>query len=206
MPPCSVPFSTDRCSRQPLTRPESAAEAIEKKHADAIAFGRLFIANPDLVERIKENRPLNPPDRSTFYGGGAHGYTDYKAWSCRMTTEEVSRAHREDFYGALRKNDLEKLSQIYSDDYMLVRPDGSVFSKAQILNDLKTHSMSFKSIELANEKIRIYGSVGILTGDSKITTVRDGKESKTEFRLVAVYCKQGDRIELVHFQSSPLPA
>jgi len=59
--------------------PESAAEAIEKKHADAIVFGRLFIANPDLVERIKENQPLNPPDRSTFYGGGAHGYTDYKA-------------------------------------------------------------------------------------------------------------------------------
>ncbi len=59
--------------------PGSAAEAIQNKHADAIAFGRLFIANPDLVERIKENRPLNAPDRSTFYGGGAHGYTDYKA-------------------------------------------------------------------------------------------------------------------------------
>ena len=59
--------------------PESAAEAIDKKHADAIVFGRLFIANPDLVERIKENKPLNSPDRSTFYGGGAHGYTDYKA-------------------------------------------------------------------------------------------------------------------------------
>jgi N-ethylmaleimide reductase len=59
--------------------PESAAEAIEKNYADAIAFGRLFIANPDLVERIKEQKPLNPPDRSTFYGGGAHGYTDYKA-------------------------------------------------------------------------------------------------------------------------------
>jgi len=59
--------------------PESAGEAIDRKQADAIAFGRLFIANPDLVERIKENRPLNLPDRSTFYGGGAHGYTDYKA-------------------------------------------------------------------------------------------------------------------------------
>jgi N-ethylmaleimide reductase len=57
--------------------PESAAEAIEKKRADAVAFGRLFIANPDLVERIKENQALNTADRSTFYGGGAHGYTDY---------------------------------------------------------------------------------------------------------------------------------
>jgi ketosteroid isomerase-like protein len=123
-----------------------------------------------------------------------------------ITTEEVRRAHLEDFYGALKTNDLEKLSQIYSDDYMLVRPDGSVFSKAQILDDLKTHSMSFPSIELTNQKIRICGSVGILTGDSKITTVRDGRESTTAFRLVAVYCKQRDRIQLVHFQSSPLPA
>jgi len=62
----------------PAYTPESAAEAIEKKNADGIAFGRLFIANPDLVERIREHQPLNPPDRSTFYGGGAHGYTDYK--------------------------------------------------------------------------------------------------------------------------------
>ena len=123
-----------------------------------------------------------------------------------MTKEEVSRVHREDFYGALKKNDLEKLSQIYSDDYMLVRPDGSAFSKTQILDDLKKHAIRFSSIELTNEKIRIYGSVGILTGDSKITTLRDGKESEAAFRLVAVYCKQNDRIELVHFQSSPLPA
>jgi ketosteroid isomerase-like protein len=123
-----------------------------------------------------------------------------------MTKEEVSRVHREDFYGALAKNDLEKLTQIYSDDYMLVRPDGSAFSKAQILDDLKNHSMRFNSIELTNEKIRIYGSVAVLTGDSKITSVRDGEESSTEFRLVAIYYKQSDRIVLVHFQSSPLPA
>lgn len=58
--------------------PESAAIAIENKHADAIAFGRLFIANPDLVSRIRESQPLNAYDRSTFYGGGERGYTDYK--------------------------------------------------------------------------------------------------------------------------------
>jgi ketosteroid isomerase-like protein len=118
-----------------------------------------------------------------------------------LTIEEVSRVHREEFYGALQKNDLEKLSEVYADDYMLVRPDGTVFSKAQILDDLASHAMRFSSIELTNEKVRIYGSVGILTGDSKTTSVRDGKESHAEFRLVAVYCKRNDRIELVHFQS-----
>jgi N-ethylmaleimide reductase len=58
--------------------PDSASLAIEQEHADAIAFGRLFIANPDLVERIRGNHPLNPFDRSTFYGGAEHGYTDYR--------------------------------------------------------------------------------------------------------------------------------
>jgi N-ethylmaleimide reductase len=60
--------------------PESAAAAIREKHADAIAFGRLFIANPDLVARIKSAHPLAKPDRSTFYGGGSRGYTDYPAF------------------------------------------------------------------------------------------------------------------------------
>jgi N-ethylmaleimide reductase len=59
--------------------PDSAALAIEQNHADAVAFGRLFIANSDLVERIRGNFPLNRSDRSTFYGGAEHGYTDYKA-------------------------------------------------------------------------------------------------------------------------------
>ncbi len=47
--------------------------------ADLVAFGRLYIANPDLVERLRAGAPLNTPDRATFYGGGARGYTDYPA-------------------------------------------------------------------------------------------------------------------------------
>jgi N-ethylmaleimide reductase len=57
--------------------PRTAADAIAKDDADAIAFGRSFIANPDLVRRIREGMALNAPERSTFYGGDAHGYTDY---------------------------------------------------------------------------------------------------------------------------------
>ena len=58
----------------------SAAEAersIATGHADAVAFGRLFIANPDLPERFRRNAPLNQYDRSSFYGGTEAGYTDY---------------------------------------------------------------------------------------------------------------------------------
>ncbi len=56
---------------------ETGAKVLERNGADAIAFGRLFIANPDLPERIRSGVGLAAPDRSTFYGGGEHGYTDY---------------------------------------------------------------------------------------------------------------------------------
>ncbi|KLI99074.1 alkene reductase [Luteimonas sp. FCS-9] len=56
-----------------------AQAAIKSGRADAVAFGRAFIANPDLVRRLREDAPLNPPDQATFYGGGDHGYTDYPA-------------------------------------------------------------------------------------------------------------------------------
>lgn len=45
--------------------------------ADMVAFGAKYLANPDLPERLHGDAPLNPPDRATFYGGGAKGYTDY---------------------------------------------------------------------------------------------------------------------------------
>ena len=56
---------------------EMAIEAVKSGKADTIAFGKLFIANPDLVQRLKDNAPLNTLDTATLYGGGAHGYADY---------------------------------------------------------------------------------------------------------------------------------
>ncbi|MGW4407620.1 alkene reductase [Nonomuraea sp. NPDC004702] len=60
------------------TGPEDLA-LIEDGTADLIAFGRLFLANPDLPRRLATGAPLNAPDPATFYGGDAAGYTDYPA-------------------------------------------------------------------------------------------------------------------------------
>src|SRR3954464_6959565 len=54
-----------------------ANKVLAANEADLIAFGKPFLANPDLVERLKKGAPLNEPDKATFYGGGAKGYTDY---------------------------------------------------------------------------------------------------------------------------------
>lgn len=57
--------------------PALAKQAVESGLADLISFGRLFISNPDLVERLRQNAPLAEPDSDTFYGGNERGYTDY---------------------------------------------------------------------------------------------------------------------------------
>ena len=55
----------------------SAKAAIDAGRADLVSFGRAFIANPDLVRRLRDDAPLNTLDRATLYGGGREGYTDY---------------------------------------------------------------------------------------------------------------------------------
>ena len=54
-----------------------AIDAVSSGRADAIAFGRHYLANPDLPLRLQQGLPLNQYNRSTFYTGGAEGYTDY---------------------------------------------------------------------------------------------------------------------------------
>ena len=59
---------------------EMAESAIAEGHADAIAFGRIFISNPDLPRRLRHGYPLTPYNRATFYGGEEAGYTDYPVY------------------------------------------------------------------------------------------------------------------------------
>jgi NADH:flavin oxidoreductases, Old Yellow Enzyme family len=63
---------------------DGADEIIAEGNADLVAFGRHFISNPDLPFRFKNDLPLTPYDRDTFYGGTAIGYTDYPAYSAEL--------------------------------------------------------------------------------------------------------------------------
>ncbi|NLZ17553.1 MAG: alkene reductase [Desulfobulbaceae bacterium] len=58
---------------------ESGTRLLQEGSADAISFGRAYIANPDLERRLKQDAPLNPLDESTLYFGGPKGYVDYPA-------------------------------------------------------------------------------------------------------------------------------
>jgi 2,4-dienoyl-CoA reductase-like NADH-dependent reductase (Old Yellow Enzyme family) len=58
---------------------QTGQQLIDDGKADAVAYGKLFIANPDLVSRFRRHAELNRPEPHTFYAPGAHGYTDYPA-------------------------------------------------------------------------------------------------------------------------------
>jgi 2,4-dienoyl-CoA reductase-like NADH-dependent reductase (Old Yellow Enzyme family) len=92
-----VPENTDRnlsVEISPVGRPwpfwrqsggvytQTGATTIERGLADAVAFGRMFISNPDLLARIWTGAPLTP-DQSTSNGGDTHAYTDYRRFTLR---------------------------------------------------------------------------------------------------------------------------
>ncbi|HVS76183.1 MAG TPA: alkene reductase [Steroidobacteraceae bacterium] len=71
---------------------DSAQQALDAGEADAVAFGKLFIANPDLPARFLSGAVLNTPNSDTFYRGGATGYTDYPALGEAETVARGARA------------------------------------------------------------------------------------------------------------------
>lgn len=121
-----------------------------------------------------------------------------------MTAAEVLRVHREIFYRSLIDQDYDALSDLYANEYMLVRSDGTVLNKAAVLRDLKLGGLTFKSIELVGEEVRIYGETAIVTGESRTLACRNGEELSSRFRFVAFYSRQSETLKLVHFQSTAL--
>jgi hypothetical protein len=121
-----------------------------------------------------------------------------------MTKDEVLKVHTGVFYAALTRQNYAALEELYSDDYMLVRPDGSVLNKQEVLQDLRNNGLTFDSIDLLQSLIRIYGSTALVTGESRTVTSRHGLENRAHFRFIAVYGRDGESIRLVHFQTTTL--
>src|ERR1700677_67914 len=113
-----------------------------------------------------------------------------------MTAAQVLQVHTEGFNRALTQQDYGALEGIYSEMYMLVRPDGSVLNKQQVLKDLREQGLRIHSIELEDAGVWVVGSVAILTSASKPVSSRNGKETRAHVRLVAVYGQEGGAIRL----------
>ena len=121
-----------------------------------------------------------------------------------MTAEKILSIHTDIFNRALKEQDYVALEGLYAGDYMLVRPDGSVLSKQEVLQDLRSGGLQFHSIDLSQTDVRMYGATALLTAECQAVSSRSGTESRSHFRLIAVYVQQGPSIKLVYFQSTSL--
>jgi hypothetical protein len=134
------------------------------------------------------------------------------AWADKeeaMTESDVLATHVNTSYAALKAQNYDALAALYADDYLLVRPDGTVLNKEEVLQDLRDQGLTFRSIELQGMRVRLCGDAvdaAVLTGESWTVTSRAGRETNAHFRLVAVYALQHGAIKLVHFQSTSLPS
>src|SRR5580692_6152879 len=119
-----------------------------------------------------------------------------------MTAEEILSIHTDIFSRALKEQDYAALEGLYAGDYMLVRPDGSVLNKHEVLQDLRSGGLRFHSIDLSQTDVRMYGATALLTAECQAVSSRSGMESGSHFQLVAVYVQQGQSIKLAYFQST----
>jgi hypothetical protein len=89
-----------------------ALEAVASGLADAVAFGKPFISNPDLVRRLREGAPLNALDAATMFGGNAKGYIDYP------TLDEIKRLVKSRYYDLLDDEGMKRLGMAREDTTM----------------------------------------------------------------------------------------
>lgn len=94
---------------------ESAEQALQSGEADAVAFGRLFIANPDLPVRLATGAPLNEPDPTTFYASGPAGYTDYPSLKDTNPRPAIDRRAPGIHHVAIRAEDFDRTLRFYTE-------------------------------------------------------------------------------------------
>ena len=123
-----------------------------------------------------------------------------------MTESEVLAVHKGVFYKALLAQDHSALARLYLNDYVLVRPNGSVLSKQQVLEDLRETGLQFTFIDLKGEKVRIHGTTAIITGESRTEFVRGGKVDTDLVFMIAISFQTSSGPKLAHFQSTPRAA
>jgi uncharacterized protein (TIGR02246 family) len=106
---------------------------------------------------------------------------------------------------ATLKNDAEVLNQLLADNWMNTNAGGTVTTKAQLIEILKTNAFKFISIENDDVKVRVYGDAAVVTGRSKSTRIgRDNTPVTGEVRFTRVYAKPDGRWQVVSAQSTPI--
>ena len=103
---------------------------------------------------------------------------------------------------AALKGDASFLEQYLADDYMGVSGMGNVADKNQSIEDRKNGTMKYDSIDLSDQKVRVYGNTALATGTGNIKANYKGQDVTGTYRYVRVYIKEGGKWKVEHFQAT----
>lgn len=105
---------------------------------------------------------------------------------------------------ALRRGDTAPLREIYLDDYTLVTPAGIVRSKAEQIGELESGELRYRSIEVLERTVRVYGDVAVVISRDKYHILLRGQEPGGDLRFTRIYKKFGDAWRLIATHGSPV--
>ncbi len=105
---------------------------------------------------------------------------------------------------ATTSNDFEALGKVLADDLVYTHSSGTTETKAEFIEALRSGRAKYQSIEPSDLRVRLYGTMALVNGQSKVVT--GGREPKTfEIRWTQAWVKRGGRWQLVNWQSTKLP-
>jgi ketosteroid isomerase-like protein len=105
-------------------------------------------------------------------------------------------------FRAMVENDLEHLAALLAEDLVYVHTDGTVESKAEFLERLRSGSLRYRSIEPTDVRVRTFGNTAIVTGRSQMAVTNGGADREFAIRYTAVYAVSANRCQLVSWQST----
>ncbi|HRE82588.1 MAG TPA: nuclear transport factor 2 family protein [Opitutaceae bacterium] len=106
---------------------------------------------------------------------------------------------------ALIADDFDALEQIFADDLIYVHSNTKIDSKASFLDSLRSKRLKYKSLTHSDQRVRCYGDTAILTGQTNVISISDGKENLHRLRFTLVYVFEKGRWRFTTWQSTRLP-
>ena len=101
--------------------------------------------------------------------------------------------------------DVAALNDVLADDLVYTHTTGTVDSKTKLVGNIGSGAVNYELIEPADVKVRLYGDVAVVTGNSEMRVVAGGKVFELSIRFIEVYVSDGDRWQLVSWQSTRVP-
>jgi uncharacterized protein (TIGR02246 family) len=105
-------------------------------------------------------------------------------------------------FAARARRDIDSLSRIYADDYVLVTAEGTVRSKADQINEVTTDQLKFQPPEIIERTVTVSGEFGLVTSHERASIIRNGQEIGGELRMSRAYVRRDGRWQLIYTQAT----